>query len=199
MKQILKGTVVSPLTLSLMIIGVLVMAVGSAFATKMLHRNAQELATKADRVFIGVCVSVAENRDGNMIYTEYTFEVLENIKGVGSGTIVFRQFGRTKGVGSVIGMPFYDNDKKYLMFLHGDTQLGLTSPIGLGQGAFHVIKKDDGSEVAINAFHNRGLFHRMDSKLTKTTLNAAETRMMAITSGPVNLDHFVGFVKKMVR
>ena len=57
-----------------------VLLTNSSYATKMLNRNAEELAKMADRIFVGVCTSVAERRDGNMIYTEYTFQVLQSIK-----------------------------------------------------------------------------------------------------------------------
>lgn len=177
-----------------------VLLTNSSYATKMLHRNAEELAKMADRIFVGVCTSVAERRDGNMIYTEYTFQVLQNIKGVGSGTLVLRQFGRARGVGSVIGMPAYDQGQKYMLFLRSDSEYGLASPIGLGQGAFRIIESD-GSEQAINAFGNSGLFHRMDAKSAKysTTLSSIEKSLMATTTEPVDFNNFVGLMQKLVK
>lgn len=181
-------------------ISILVTATGSALATKMLHRNAEELATLAERIFVGVCISVEENRDGNMLYTEYTFEVLQNIKGVNSGTLVFRQFGRAKGVGSVIGMPAYDRGKKYMLFLRHDSEYGLTSPIGLGQGAFQIVKREDGVEQASNTFGNSGLFHRMDAKSPQyAPLNAREKSLMTTTRGTVDFNSFVGLLQKLAR
>ena len=66
----------------------LVMGISSVFATKMLHRNVEELATLADRVFVGVCISAEEKQTdfpsvgSTGTYTEYTFQVEESIKGV---------------------------------------------------------------------------------------------------------------------
>ena len=177
-----------------------VIGITSLYATKMLHRNAEELASLANRVFIGVCVSAEEKQDGDLYYTEYTFEVLEGIKGINSGAIlVFRQFVTPPGAGKIAGFPSYENGEKYMLFLREDSKLGLTSPIGLGQGAFRIFTTQDGKEKAINFFGNKGLFHRMGSKPSAkySTLSAKEKSLMAITSGPVELNRFVNLIKKM--
>lgn len=180
----------------------LICTVSQTNATKMLHRNAQELTQLAQRAFVGVCISVEEKqmsfKNGSALrYTEYLFEVVESIKGANSKTVVLRQVGPARGAGRIIGMPGYDPGKKYLLFLRGDSQYGLASPIGLGQGAFRVFKSKDGSEKALNEFGNRGLFHRMKSKaLGKTTpLKTAEKVMLEQTQGPVELGTFLNLIK----
>ncbi len=177
-------------------------SVNQSNATKMLHRNAEELVSLSERIFVGICVSVEEQQldfsNGSpLTYTEYTFEVLQSIKGTGSETIVLRQVGLAKGPGSIIGMPAYDIDKKYLLFLRGDSEYGLASPIGLGQGAFKILKPKDGPELAINAFNNRGLFHRMNSQtLSKTAaLPPEEKTILSQTHGPVDLENFISLIK----
>ena len=171
-------------------------------ATKMLHRNAKELTSLSERIFVGVCVSVEQkqldlNNGSFMTYTEYTFETLQSIKGVNSEKVVLRQVGLAKGPGSIIGMPTYETDKKYLLFLRGDSEYGLASPIGLGQGAFKIFEASNGADLAMNAFGNRGLFHRMNSRtLSKTDeLNHEEKAMLDQTHGPVGLENFVGLIK----
>ena len=177
-------------------------SVNQSNATKMLHRNAEELVSLSERIFVGICVSVEEQQldfsNGSpLTYTEYTFEVLQSIKGTGSETVVLRQVGLAKGPGSIIGMPVYDIDKKYLLFLRGDSEYGLASPIGLGQGAFKILKPKDGPELAINAFNNRGLFHRMNSQtLSKTAaLPPEEKTILSQTHGPVDLENFISLIK----
>ncbi|MCH7753942.1 hypothetical protein IH970_02295 [candidate division KSB1 bacterium] len=177
-------------------------SVNQSNATKMLHRNAEELVSLSERIFVGICVSVEEQQldfsNGSpLTYTEYTFEVLQSIKGTGSETVVLRQVGLAKGPGSIIGMPAYDIDKKYLLFLRGDSEYGLASPIGLGQGAFKILKPKDGPELAINAFNNRGLFHRMNSQtLSKTAaLPPEEKTILSQTHGPVDLENFISLIK----
>ncbi|HVS64552.1 MAG TPA: hypothetical protein VMT85_13740, partial [Thermoanaerobaculia bacterium] len=48
-----------------------------AGATRIVHRNAEELARLADRIFVGTCLSAQERRRGDLFFTEYVFEVEE--------------------------------------------------------------------------------------------------------------------------
>ena len=86
---------------------------------------------------MGVCVSASEKTepyDGTQFtYTEYTFQVFEVLKGDVGNTIMIKQFGRRAGLGSIIGMPSYEPNQKYLLFLNDDSHLGLTTPVGLFQ------------------------------------------------------------------
>jgi len=132
-------------------------SINQSNATKMLHRNAEELISLSERIFVGICVSVKEQQldfsNGSpLIYTEYTFQVLQSIKNVSSEKVVLRQIGLAKDPGSIIGMPAYERDKKYLLFLRADSEYGLASPIGLGQGAFNILGAGNGVDLAINAF-----------------------------------------------
>lgn len=178
----------------------------SAQATKLVHRNVAELATLADRIFVGVCASIeAKNisiAGHSLLITEYTFTVSRTMKGISGSTVVFRQFGPAQGTGSIVGMPTYEQGKQYLLFLGKDSEFGLTSPIGFGQGAFLVFHDDSGAPRAINAFGNRGLFHRMDEKqpvLAKASLNRTEQKMLQKTSGALALDNLLSFVGKLLK
>ena len=200
MKTRFKKSVIVLLTIYFVVTGMT-----SLYATKMLHRNAEELASLAHRVFVGECVSVEEkevtfSNGASLTYTEYTFQVERSIKGPVGGTVVLRQLGRARGLGSIIGMPFYENGKKYLLCLREDSEYGLASPIGLGQGAFQLYKDDKGTEQAINALGNQGLFHRMDAKSFKySTLSIAEKSLIAATKGPVDFNNFVSLMQKLAR
>ncbi len=205
MKQILKGTVVSLLTLSLMIIGVLVMAVGSAFATKMLHRNAQELTQLADRVFVAVCVEAVEETapigNATMSYTRYVFDVLEPIKGSLGQTVTIKQLGRMRGPGSIVAMPVYQEGAKYLLFMLPESQIGLSSPVGLFQGSFKVFEGTaKGRMQIINGIGNRGLFKDMTASNIKNVqkFNQKDLQLLSIKKGPIEYSRFIDFVKKMV-
>jgi hypothetical protein len=191
--------------LSLLVLAMVVFTAGSLHATKLLHRNVAELATLADRIFVGVCLSVETKTlsiEGQSLQiTEYTFEVSQGIKGVTGSTLVFRQFGPTEGSGSVVGMPSYRLGKTYMLFLRADSKYGLTSPIGFGQGAFLVIAGNNGTTQAINTFGNRGLFQRVQTgaPIAKiTTLNKAQQGMLQKKAGPLDLEDFIVLVKKLV-
>ena len=200
MKTRFKKSVIVLLTICFVVTGMT-----SLYATKMLHRNAEELASLAHRVFVGVCVSVEEkemtfSNGASLNYTEYTFQVEQSIKGSVGGTVVLRQLGRARALGSIIGMPFYESDKKYLLCLREDSEYGLASPIGLGQGAFQIYKDDEGVEQAINAFGNQGLFHGMDARSFKySTFNTAEKSLMVGTKRPVDFNNLVSLMQKLAR
>ena len=180
--------------------------VNQGSATKMLHRNLEELTSLSERIFVGVCVSQEQkqldlNNGRFMTYTEYTFETLQSIKGVSRKKIMLRQVGLGKGPGRIVGMPTYEIDKKYLLFLRGDSEYGLASPIGLGQGAFRIFRASNGDNLTTNAFGNRGLFHGMSpDTLSKTArLTLQEQSMLNQTHGPVDLENFIDLIKNLSR
>ena len=183
------------------------------FATKLVHRNLQELSSISKRVFIGRCVYVIESYNpggGFPAYTEYTFEVSESIKGNVGSVIIFRQYGlrgprqvseNIAYVGRIPGMPIYQEGQEYMIFLIGDSILGLTSPVGLFQGAFRVIE-ENGSKMVINGFNNVGLFKDLSAEEMElglsSELSQQEKGLMAVKKGPLHYNDFISLVKKMV-
>lgn len=145
----------------------------SARATMVLPMNFSQLAGGADRIFIGTCSSVKEGQTAEGLpFTEYTFTVLEGFKGQVGETVTFRQVGqlaprryndKLAQVFRVPGMPVYRPGQKALLFLHADSRIGLTSPVGLFQGAFLLSTDLAGAEVAVNGADNANLFRGMES------------------------------------
>ena len=114
-------------------------------ATTVLPLNMEQMLADASRVFIGTCSSVEAGKTAEGIpYTAYTFAVSEGLKGDTGGTVMIRQFGllEPRRVDNkmiqafrVLGMPTYKPGQKMLLLLGSDSELGLTSPVGLFQGA----------------------------------------------------------------
>lgn len=183
---------------------IVVLAAASLYATKLIHFNAAGMANNAAKIFTGICISATEGTQaigsGTMYYTEYTFQVIEAIKGVPKGgTVTFRQLGQLSTKKQLIlGMPSYVVDKKYMLFLGETTSIGLTSPIGLFQGAFlGLAAQQNGGETFVNGYNNVGLFHGMDAnKLGKASSQTAG--LLANKKGPVNAADFIQLVKGMV-
>lgn len=183
-------------------------------ATRMLHRNLMEIVEISKRVFVGRCSSVNEgaiefDNGGKLYYTEYTFEVSESIKGRVGSSITFRQLGLRNPIQidatraslqHIPGMPMYRENEEYMLFLIGDSRLGLTTPVGLFQGAFTIRIDKYGAETATNGFLNRGLFQDIEVEdLDRLNLSPAEKRLCSQAKGPFVLDDFIGIVKKLVR
>jgi hypothetical protein len=199
-------------TASLLLFSVIVMS-DAAFATKLRHRNLKGLVEVAQRVFSGKCVSVSEGvRDlvngGKLYYTEYTFEVEENLKGDVGSAVTFRQFGWANPrqvddsraiFPGMLAMPNYREGENYLLFLIGDSRFGLTSPAGLTQGAFLVEKDPDGLALAANAILNRGLFRDIDSvEMDQLGMTSAEKQLCTFEKGPLPIREFKSVVKKFI-
>ena len=131
---------------------------GTHFLT--LTYNLEQMVAAADRIFVGTVIDATEDyisaAGGDLPVTVYTFEVEEVLSGVIGDTVTIRQIGHLSDPFGQ-GMPRYEVGKTVMLFLHADSQYGLTSPVGLGQGAFQV-KMDGPVKVSVsNSRQNRGL------------------------------------------
>ena len=136
-------------------------------ATRVRLVNLEEMVRYADRIFWGVCIrtKVLEQEKMGLTVMEYTFKVREGFKGVMTGErITFRQI---LYLGSaripLAGIPIYKNGSDLLLFLHGDSSIGLTSPVGMGQGLFRIMTLGDGRLGVVNVLENANLFYNTDT------------------------------------
>lgn len=118
--------------------------------------NLQEMVNVAQRVFIGKCIETREEDFGTDIQDdEYTFEVKKSYYGITDKDVIIRH---SKLISDDIK---YEKGKEYLLFLLGDSKLGVTSPVGFGSGVFN-IKEEKWfffftKKSVINQKGNRGL------------------------------------------
>ena len=184
-----------------------------ALATTLIHKNLAGLIVDSERIFVGECISVQEREiefsTGSIWYTEYRFEVIDRIKGNFEGIVTIRQYGLVKPrqigenrllVSRIPAMPVYNENQKYLLFLRADSRFGLTSPIGLYQGAFLITHDQYGKEVAVNGIMNRGLFEERSSKsMNALDLTQSERQLAAKREGPFIAKDLISVVKKLVK
>ena len=119
--------------------------------------NLVEMETLADRIFLGQCLSVEKGVNARALpYYEYRFRVSRGLKGVTDGqTVVFRQLAPSSST-PALPLPRYRAGESALVFLHPDSSLGLTSPVGLVQGVFQTMDQDGRMKV-VNGVDNRNL------------------------------------------
>ncbi len=170
-------------------------------ATSVRTVNLEEMVNLAERVFYGRCLSVKPTSHPiGMAVSEYTFQVLEAVKGVRPGQkIVFRQVDAT-GRGllpGIIGMPVYRKGREILLFLHGDSQVGLTSPVGLSQGVFAVVRDMDGQPRVINAVKNRNLALNLSFSRAQEIGLGRQPLAEIRKSGPVSLNLLTRMVRQI--
>lgn len=158
----------------------LVLITGSSAAISVRPLNLEEMVFSADRIFLGRVVGSSSGYDSRISadVTIYTLVILEGIKGVLNGdSFQIRQVGRLDGGPSpVIGLPVYKKGEEVILFLHGNSRFGLTSPVGLSQGVFHTVLSRDGSKGYLNAVGNRNLRLESYTKFRSAPRIASEFR-----------------------
>ena len=158
-----------------------------------------EMVKLADRVFWGTCLQMKTEQDeaSGLWVTAYTFEVREGIKGVSAGeTIVFRQISPgQKGFG-IPGLPQYHEGQQALLFLHANSRIGLTSPVGLSQGVFQIQKIQDYLAVS-NSLSNRNLAHNVSAELALGSGLTDQEQGALEKANPIPITRFLSLVEKI--
>jgi hypothetical protein len=113
----------------------------------VLEFSHEELTRRADVILHGRCTSShPKPGEGEIITTEYEFEVIEALKGTLDKTFRFRALGgtiegRTFGIS---GSPTYALDEEVVLFLDvAHPKTGCRHAIGLAQGKFSVREEAD--------------------------------------------------------
>ncbi len=169
----------------------LLAAATSLRATSVKIVNISEMVQASNRVFHGRCLSARETTHSNGLpIVEYTFLVTEGLKGTVEGEeVVFRQvlgFG-ARGFG-IAGLPVFRKGQELVLFLAADSRIGLTSPIGLSQGAFLVFKDQREKLAVVNGLKNLNLGHELEaSRLQKMGLKHSQAERIR-NQGPVSLE-----------
>lgn len=177
------------------------------YSTTLVKRNLADLTKMAEVIFVGKVIGASDGLlNGSLPYTEYTFEVLESIKGdlPASRIYRYRQLGllqpRNMGNGKTLaltgknigGLPLYNNGETALIFLgKSSRQTGLRTTVGLMQGKFVI---ENGR--AVNAVNNAGLFEGMNANSTK--LSNAEKAMMSQKAGALDAKMLITTVKRAI-
>ena len=143
-----------------------------AEAVMVVPFNLEELARRAEKVFVGTCTNVSHKvNDRGIPVVEVTFVVTETIKGEVGSTVTFQQFDAQTQLPSspttandrirelpqgifakatLIGMPTYQPGEEVVLFLAAPGKLGLTSPIGLVQGKLPITTLASGEKMVTN-------------------------------------------------
>ena len=124
--------------------------------------NLEVMTDRAARIFSGRCTGADVVHDPTLgaDVIVATFRVERAIKGVTGRTVTVRMPGAALVNGASSDKreapPFRKGDE-VVLFLYGESPLGMSAPVGLGQGHFKVLTDKQGHRHALNQFGNRQL------------------------------------------
>ena len=146
-----------------------------AGATMLMHLDLAALTDRADRIFRGTVIDVEQSSieagGGELPMVIYRLRVEESLKGdadVVKGDdayVEIRMVGRIKDdvqEGDLVRFDMFRDVPRlrmgsdYLLFTTRPSEIGLSTTVGLGQGAFNVYSQDK-QDWAVNQFDNAGL------------------------------------------
>lgn len=157
-----------------------------------LPHNLSDLSGTADRIIQGkvVAARVEPHPDYKNLKTILiTLQVDDILKGGTAKTFTFRQFiWDIRDISDAAG---YRVGDEVLLFLNRPTPINLTSPVGLEQGRFRIVKTVSGQSLALNGDGNA---HLMGGLIETGTLNTSKlsarsrSTMQSFKRGPIDLD-----------
>lgn len=174
----------------------------------------QEIVARSGQAFVGRCLSVDPTIDENGLPAVFIdFEVSYPIKDADVDIISMKQFGTVEGdpendflpplhpgesaivvmksgTGSAI---HYQPDEEVVLFVYGKSELGFSSPVGLGQGLFRIHEDDEGRVWVTNNTQNVFLKLPPENAPSVNNLSTSTTRTM-----PLDFDTLVDLAEEMV-
>lgn len=140
-------------------------------ASRVRPVNLEEMTDRAGRIVQGDCTAVEIVHDPELgaDVSRVTLRVERSLKGDAGETLTFHMLAEATG------LPRFVPGERVILFLYGESESGLTSPVGLGQGKFTIVEDKQGGEVALNGLGNDTLFQRLSADaLTRMGEQAAQ-------------------------
>lgn len=176
-----------------LILGVLMLVSGplpAQHGATTAQANLDQLVQQAHTIVHGYVVSAVMEphpQFSNLQTVVVTIKVERALKGSAGTTLVFRQFvWDARDVPTLAG---YRKSEELLLFLGPVSEYGLTSPVGLEQGRFRILRDAKGNRTAINGRANLGLFDQLPSAIAARGLAPSPEAAALLTQprGPLPL------------
>jgi hypothetical protein len=160
-----------------------------------------QLVESAGTILRGHVISASTEphpRFSNLETVVVTISVSKVLKGEAPPTFTFRQFvWDSRDASDTAG---YRKAGELLLFLNPVSPYGLTSPVGLDQGRFRVLRDPKGRAFAVNGRSNFGLFDQVSIKASSRgiTLSRQAQTMMAKPGGQAQLESLEDVIASLV-
>ncbi len=167
-------------------------------------RNLSQLTDRSAAIVRGHVVSAQVERHPefqNLRTVVVTLRVKETLKGPAGDTFTFRQYiwdvrDRADAAG-------YRKGQELLLLMIAPSQAGLSSPAGMDQGRFRIVRDKTGAELAVNGHGNLGLFRGMnqeDLARRGITLSANSSSLVAKhRRGPVAVSELTSLIRELTQ
>lgn len=183
---------------AMMVIAIFAITLSTSQATTLQKLGLNDITERADKIFRGVVTNVEQSSmelgGAQIPVVRYQLRVLDQLKGTADmvkGENAFVEITMVGSIKSVVprndgyarfemfrDIPQLDIGSDYVLFTTPPSRAGLSTMVGLGQGAFNVFS-DDKQDMVINQFGNANIDQANGSAMTYTTLKQAVTAAMA--------------------
>jgi hypothetical protein len=127
-----------------------------------------------------------------------TLRVARTLKGAPEPTFTFRQF--IWDIRDRFDAAGYRRGESLLLFMNSPSRYGLSSPVGLEQGRFRIIRGSAGALMAVNGAGNAGLLSGVSHRLASASLSPSTSNLLAQhRSGPIALEQLNEIVLQLER
>ncbi len=173
------------------VLSVFVLA-AAAQAAAVRDLNLEDLCRGAGRIFRGVCTGV-ETSDTELVYT---FKARRFLKGSPGAEVTLRMH---RLASTYARAPQFLKGQEVLLFLHPESRLGYSSPVGFGQGVFRMSKSGN-ETMAANGRNNRLLFRGMNMDRLCPGATLSGIRQASMTgAGPLRQRELMVLIEKIVK
>ncbi len=180
----------------------LVLTLNCATAQRTIRVNLEEMVSAAGIIVHGTVIFSKTEVDPqtNIPATFVTIDVTENLYGQAEGVITLKMVAAQtqSGARKFSEMPVFTPGEEIVGFFHLPSELGFTSPVGMGQGKFSVMldPKSD-QKIVRNGMNNARLFSGVKhaSALAKTEWTKNPNEPIAVSDFTATIRSLVTIVK----
>jgi hypothetical protein len=136
----------------------------------------------------------------NLTTMVVTMHVTETYKGAAQKTLVFRQY--IWDLRAQLDAADYRKGQELLLLLGPVSKYGLTSPVGLEQGRFRILRDQKGREVAVNGRGNLGLFNSVEQRASARGIQLSPKTLALARrpkAGPIPLSDLEDAIRTFMR
>ena len=166
-------------------------------------RNLDQLTDRSAVIVRGTVLSARVEKHPELTGLDTVvvkLRVQETLKGQAKGTFTFRQYiwdirDRSDAAG-------YRKGQDMLLLMIAPSEYGLSSPAGMEQGRFRIMRDSTGKEFAVNGTANFRLFDGISTQLAKEGVSLSSRSESLVTRpqrGPVEASALTGLIRELAQ